>query len=227
MRNPQRRDARDNGRMSPHPAVVERLGRLSPDQLAAATAPPGPVLCVAPAGSGKTTTLVARVAWRIDGGTRAARGRPSHALGRGVLVEAGEPVDRLLDRAALLAELAGHPLPAASLRRLDDPLSRLQLAAGVVAGALRRRLRRRGPGPRPGPAAAGAAARGAGTRRLPGGRRRPDDLRLAARRRAADPRPCGGAARPASRGPARQSSLPGSRGGQGGPPPPAQPRTLS
>ena len=29
---------------------------------------PGPVLCVAPAGSGKTTTLVARVAWLVDGG---------------------------------------------------------------------------------------------------------------------------------------------------------------
>jgi hypothetical protein len=27
-----------------------------------------PVLCVAPAGSGKTTTLVARIAWLIDGG---------------------------------------------------------------------------------------------------------------------------------------------------------------
>jgi superfamily I DNA/RNA helicase len=51
-----------------HPLVVERLGRLTPDQRAAATAPPGPVLCVAPAGSGKTTTLVARVAWLVDGG---------------------------------------------------------------------------------------------------------------------------------------------------------------
>lgn len=53
----------------PHPSVAERLARLAPDQRAAATAPPGPVLCVAPAGSGKTTTLVARVAWLIDGGT--------------------------------------------------------------------------------------------------------------------------------------------------------------
>jgi len=44
------------------------LSRLAPDQRAAATAPPGPVLCIAPAGSGKTTTLVARVAWLIDGG---------------------------------------------------------------------------------------------------------------------------------------------------------------
>jgi superfamily I DNA/RNA helicase len=49
-------------------AVAERLARLAPDQRAAATAPPGPVLCVAPAGAGKTTTLVARVAWLVDGG---------------------------------------------------------------------------------------------------------------------------------------------------------------
>jgi superfamily I DNA/RNA helicase len=53
----------------PHdPAVADRLARLSPDQRAAATAPPGPILCVAPAGSGKTTTLVARIAWLVDGG---------------------------------------------------------------------------------------------------------------------------------------------------------------
>ncbi len=51
-----------------HPAVVARLERLASDQRAAATAPPGPVLCIAPAGSGKTTTLVARIAWLIDEG---------------------------------------------------------------------------------------------------------------------------------------------------------------
>jgi superfamily I DNA/RNA helicase len=49
-------------------SVSERLARLAPDQLAAATAPPGPVLCVAPAGSGKTTTLVARIAWLVATG---------------------------------------------------------------------------------------------------------------------------------------------------------------
>jgi len=49
--------------------VVERLRRLAADQRAAATAPPGPVLCVAPAGSGKTTTLVARIAWLNDEGS--------------------------------------------------------------------------------------------------------------------------------------------------------------
>jgi DNA helicase II / ATP-dependent DNA helicase PcrA len=55
--------------MQLHPSVTERLARLAPDQRAAATAPPGPVLCVAPAGSGKTTTLVARICWLVAGGT--------------------------------------------------------------------------------------------------------------------------------------------------------------
>src|SRR5512140_1800374 len=57
--------------MALHPSVEQRLARLAPDQRAAATAPPGPVLCVAPAGSGKTTTLVARIAWLVDSGTPA------------------------------------------------------------------------------------------------------------------------------------------------------------
>ncbi|MEO8272513.1 MAG: ATP-dependent helicase [Chloroflexota bacterium] len=54
--------------MPGHPSVVARLARLAPDQRRAAIAPPGPILCVAPAGSGKTTTLVARIAWLIDEG---------------------------------------------------------------------------------------------------------------------------------------------------------------
>ncbi len=51
------------------PSFEARLARLAPDQRAAATAPPGPSLCIAPAGSGKTTTLVARAAWLIATGT--------------------------------------------------------------------------------------------------------------------------------------------------------------
>jgi len=54
--------------MLDHPSVVDRLGRLAPDQRAAATAPPGPVLCIAPAGSGKTTTLIARITWLVARG---------------------------------------------------------------------------------------------------------------------------------------------------------------
>ncbi len=55
--------------MQLHQAIEARLNRLAPDQRAAATAPPGPVLCVAPAGSGKTTTLVARICWLVATGT--------------------------------------------------------------------------------------------------------------------------------------------------------------
>ncbi len=58
--------------MELHASVRERLDRLAADQRAAATAPPGPTLCIAPAGSGKTTTLVTRIAWLIDSGAAAA-----------------------------------------------------------------------------------------------------------------------------------------------------------
>ena len=146
-------------------AVEERLARLAPDQRGAATAAAGPVLCVAPAGSGKTTTLVARIAWRIATGTdparicaltfnkRAAeelearlndalapldvapgtvRVRTFHALGREVLADAGVDVKRLVDRATLLSEIAGRPLPSAQLRRLDDAFSRFTLDPGAA-----------------------------------------------------------------------------------------------
>jgi superfamily I DNA/RNA helicase len=52
-----------------HVDVEARLAKLASDQRAAATAPSGPILCVTPAGSGKTTTLVARAAWLIATGT--------------------------------------------------------------------------------------------------------------------------------------------------------------
>jgi superfamily I DNA/RNA helicase len=142
-----------------HPSVTDRLARLAPDQRAAATVPAGPVLCVAPAGSGKTTTLVARIAWLVDRGSdpatiaaltfnrRAAeelnarleaalqplgvasgevRVRTFHALGREILRDCGVAVDRLVDRADLLREIApGLSLP--TLARLDTAFSRLKL----------------------------------------------------------------------------------------------------
>jgi superfamily I DNA/RNA helicase len=115
---------------------------------------------VAPAGSGKTTTLVARIAWRVAHGVdpaaicaltfnrRAAqelqeradvalsevgfapgsvRVRTFHALGRAILADAGVDVTRLVERHALLADLAGGPLPADALRWLDDAFTRLKL----------------------------------------------------------------------------------------------------
>jgi len=49
-------------------AVADRLDRLAPDRREAATAPPSPVLCVTPGGSGNTTALVARIAWLVATG---------------------------------------------------------------------------------------------------------------------------------------------------------------
>jgi superfamily I DNA/RNA helicase len=66
--NPAISGSRETDGVPGHPAVIERLSKLQVDQRRAATAPPGPVLCVAPAGSGKTTTLVARIAWLVDEG---------------------------------------------------------------------------------------------------------------------------------------------------------------
>jgi superfamily I DNA/RNA helicase len=151
--------------MAGHPDVLARLDRLTADQRAAATAPPGPVLCVAPAGSGKTTTLVARIAWLVDQGvdpasiaaitfnkraaeelaeradaalsplgvdTGSVRVRTFHALGREILLDAGHPVDPLVDRSEVLAELWPR-ISIAERGRLDTAISRLKLDLGVTA----------------------------------------------------------------------------------------------
>ena len=148
-----------------HPSVQDRLARLAPDQRAAATAPPGPLLCIAPAGSGKTTTLVARAAWLIESGTpadgiraitfnkRAAiemterldaaleplgvapgavKVRTFHALGREILRDAGVPVDPLVDRSAILRQVAPWADDATVLR-LETFVSRLKVELGVSA----------------------------------------------------------------------------------------------
>jgi superfamily I DNA/RNA helicase len=148
-----------------HPDVAARLARLALDQRAAATAPPGPSLCIAPAGSGKTTTLVARAAWLIDGGVApesiraitfnkraavemterldaavaplgvapgAVRVRTFHAMGREILRSAGVAVEPMVDRAAVLAEVAPWA-DTAALLRLDTAISRLKIELGVTA----------------------------------------------------------------------------------------------
>src|SRR4051812_1097357 len=54
-------------------ATTSYLDALNPEQLAAATHPGGPLLVLAGAGTGKTTTLAARVAWLIDQGAAPER----------------------------------------------------------------------------------------------------------------------------------------------------------
>ncbi len=53
----------------PKELSIDYEGALNPQQLAAATAPGGPVLVVAGAGTGKTRTLVYRVAYLVETGT--------------------------------------------------------------------------------------------------------------------------------------------------------------
>jgi DNA helicase-2/ATP-dependent DNA helicase PcrA len=83
--------------MTISPSVAERLARLTDDQRVAATAPPGPVLCVAPAGSGKTTTLVARIAWLIDEGVPAGS-VAAITFNKRAAEELGERLDAALER---------------------------------------------------------------------------------------------------------------------------------
>ncbi len=150
------------------PSIAVRLAELAPDQRAAATAEPGPVLVVAPAGSGKTTTLVARIAWlvacgvdpttiaaitfnrraavelgeRVDAALAplgldpgAVRVRTFHALGLEILRDAGQRVEPLVDRAALLRDLRPDDDEAA-LVELDGAISRLKVELGVEPAAV-------------------------------------------------------------------------------------------
>ena len=109
--------------------------RLAPDQRAAATAPPGPVLCVAPAGSGKTTTVVARLAWRVAAGRRPGHGLRAHLQPR---------APRTSCRSALTLRSAELGHGAGSVRvRTFHALGREILADAGVDVSPHRRARRR------------------------------------------------------------------------------------
>jgi ATP-dependent exoDNAse (exonuclease V) beta subunit len=69
-----------------------RIDDLNPEQLRATTAGEGPVLTIAGAGTGKTKTLAARVAWLVVAGDRSGPDHASyvHAQGFGRDVASGE-----------------------------------------------------------------------------------------------------------------------------------------
>jgi len=58
---------REEGRSGGSP-TIDYAAELNPEQLEAVTAPPGPMLVIAGAGSGKTRTLTYRVAWLVEQG---------------------------------------------------------------------------------------------------------------------------------------------------------------
>src|SRR6187549_552646 len=125
------------------------LEALDPEQRAAATLPDGPAQIIAPAGSGKTTTMVARLAVLLSRGVApdricvvtfnrdaaadlaaqvpeatATEIRTLHALARQVLLSAGEGANLVADR---------RPMLRAARRRIaaEDPSS-LVPDAGVL-----------------------------------------------------------------------------------------------
>jgi hypothetical protein len=129
-------------------SVAERLDRLAPDQRAAATAPPGPVLCVAPAGSGKTTTLVARIAWLVATGADPA-GITAVTFNKRAADEMAARVDAALEPLGLAAGASGSRRSTPSAARSSPTAASRGAAAGPrgrparhVAGHHRGAIRR-------------------------------------------------------------------------------------
>src|SRR6185295_8963102 len=79
---------------SPIHLQIDFAGELNPQQLAAVTAPPGPALVIAGAGSGKTRTLTYRVAYLLENGIQ-----PQHVL---LLTFTNKAAREMLDRVAAL-----------------------------------------------------------------------------------------------------------------------------
>jgi DNA helicase II / ATP-dependent DNA helicase PcrA len=80
---------------------IDYAAELNPQQFAAVTAPPGPALVIAGAGSGKTRTLTYRVAYLLENGIR-----PQHIL---LLTFTNKAAREMLDRVSALCphDLAG------------------------------------------------------------------------------------------------------------------------
>jgi DNA helicase II / ATP-dependent DNA helicase PcrA len=125
------------------PATESLLGSLDPEQRAAATLPDGPAQIIAPAGSGKTTTMVARLAVLLS------RGVPPERI---CVVTFNR--DAALDLAARIERRLAPSVPAATaieVRTLHALARQILIGAGegarIVADRLpilraaRRRLR--------------------------------------------------------------------------------------
>jgi superfamily I DNA/RNA helicase len=112
-----------------HPDVEARLARLAPDQRSAAVAEPGPILCVAPAGSGKTTTLVARIAWLLSTGAAQPGRIAAITFNKRAAVELEERLSGALEPLGLGAEPVRvrtfHALGLEILRSCGEPVEPL------------------------------------------------------------------------------------------------------
>jgi DNA helicase-2/ATP-dependent DNA helicase PcrA len=121
------------GVASPNPALARLLDRLDPEQRAAATAPPGPTLCIAPAGSGKTTTLVARLAWSLAGAPPQERARPGEVCAVTFNRRAAE---ELTERTRAVLGPLGLPPDAVRVRTFHALAREILVDAGVAVEPL-------------------------------------------------------------------------------------------
>jgi DNA helicase II / ATP-dependent DNA helicase PcrA len=126
--------------MAPMDAVATRpqldlgpiLGALDPEQRAAATLPDGPAQIIAPAGSGKTTTMVARLAVLLSRGVRPER-----------ICVVTFNRDAALDLAARVDRRLGPQVPAArtiEIRTLHALARQVLLDAGEGSNLVADRL---------------------------------------------------------------------------------------
>jgi DNA helicase-2/ATP-dependent DNA helicase PcrA len=131
-----------------HPEVEARLARLASDQRDAATAPPGPILCVAPAGSGKTTTLVARIAWLLATGAAAPGRIAAITFNKRAAVELDERLATALGPLALAGDPVRvrtfHALGWRSFARAERRSSRSSTGWQPCAASSPTRVRRGG-----------------------------------------------------------------------------------
>ena len=106
---------------------IDYAGELNAEQLAAVTAPPGPALIIAGAGSGKTRTLTYRVAYLIENGIL-----PHHIL---LLTFTNKAAREMLDRVAALVPQPLDGLWGGTFHSIGNRiLRRHPVEAGFAAG---------------------------------------------------------------------------------------------
>src|SRR5438874_5440559 len=101
------------------PAVhlqIDYARELNEQQFAAVTAPPGPSLVIAGAGSGKTRTLTYRVAWLLDNGIA-----PENIL---LLTFTNKAAREMLDRVQALLPVEIHRLWGGTFHSIGNRLLR-------------------------------------------------------------------------------------------------------
>ena len=116
---------------------IDYAGELNAQQYAAVTAPPGPLLVIAGAGSGKTRTLTYRVAYLLENGVD-----PRNIL---LLTFTNKAARQMLDRVANLLPVDAtglwggtfHSIGNRMLRRHGSVLLRVQFASVIDADCRR------------------------------------------------------------------------------------------